>query len=197
MLLALAGGVFLAGLVLFGQGAWIRAKAVLAQILLDRAFAMPAGESAKPWPWADVEAVARISAPRLGRSQIVLSDASGEAMAFGPGHLAGTPQPGERGTAVYAAHRDTHFSWLGDLRPGDRIAIETRTGSSAGYRIRRAWIAPYDASGIDADSDESLVALVTCWPLDGSSRGPLRYIVEGELVADGAAAALTAGRHIP
>ena len=33
-------------------------------------------------------------------------------MAFGPGHVERTAEPGGAGTAVYAAHRDTHFAFL-------------------------------------------------------------------------------------
>lgn len=170
--------IFAAGLTLFGNGVLIKTKAMLAQILLERAFAQPSDAIAKPWPWADVEADARLSVPRLGLEQIVLSSASGEAMAFGPGHQAGTPKPGQRGTVVYSGHRDTHFSWLGKVQPGDRIFVERRNGEKIGYRVRRNFIARYDSSGIDADSDEHLIALSTCWPIDGKAPTPLRYVVE-------------------
>jgi len=78
-----------AGVILLGQGAWIQAKAVLAQILLERAFAetLATGRDAKPWSWADTWPVARVEAPRLGRSAIVLHGSSGQALAFGPGHV--------------------------------------------------------------------------------------------------------------
>jgi sortase A len=51
--------------------------------------------------------------PRLGVDEIVLSGGSGEAMAFGPSLIPGSGRLGERGTAVFAAHRDTHFAFLG------------------------------------------------------------------------------------
>lgn len=97
-----AAFLLIAGFILIGQGGWIHAKALLAQHLLDRAFTqtIAAGTPAKPWPWADTWPVARIEATRLGESAIVLKGASGEALAFGPGHLDGTPQAGEAGTAV-------------------------------------------------------------------------------------------------
>ena len=41
-------------------------------------------------------------------------------MAFGPGHLSGTPLPGEAGNAVVSGHRDTHFAFLRGLREGTR-----------------------------------------------------------------------------
>jgi sortase A len=90
------------GLVLLSQGLWIHAKALLAQVLLERAFAqtLASGQDVKPWSWADTWPVARLEFPRLGRTTIVLNGSSGQALAFGPGHVEGTPAPGERGTTV-------------------------------------------------------------------------------------------------
>jgi len=95
--------IALGGLTLIGQGAWIHAKAALAQVLLDRAFAqtVATGENVKPWSWADTWPVARIDVPRLGARTIVLHGSSGQALAFGPGHVERTPDAGEPGIAVY------------------------------------------------------------------------------------------------
>src|SRR6266702_7428571 len=51
-----------AGLILFGQGAYIHAKAMLAQVLLQRAFTetVTTGHEVKPWSWADTWPIARI-----------------------------------------------------------------------------------------------------------------------------------------
>src|SRR5205085_8054819 len=108
---AVAAVLGLLGVVLFGQGVWIHAKALLAQILLERAFAasLAGGEPVKPWSWADTWPVARIEVPRLERSEIALAGSSGQALAFGPGHVERTPEAGEPGTAVYAAHRAPSF----------------------------------------------------------------------------------------
>src|SRR5262245_66693283 len=110
----------LGGLILIAQGVYIHAKAMLAQILLERAFAqaISTGAPVKPWSWADTWPVARIVVPRLGKSAIVLAGASGQALAFGPGHVARTPDAGEPGTAIYSGHRDTHFAFLGDVAVG-------------------------------------------------------------------------------
>jgi len=174
-----ACAMMLAGLGLIAHGSFIHVKSALAQVLLERAFASAqGGVAARPWPWADIRPVARIEAPSLGASAVVLDDANGEALAFGPAHLPGTPMPGEPGTSVFAAHRDTHFSWIGDLKAGDALAVRRIDGTTANFTVRQAWIARYDDSGIDAASDETLLALTTCWPLDAAISGPLRYIVE-------------------
>ena len=78
-----------------------------------RGRARRAGENGvRPWPWADITPVAVLEVPRLGERSIVLEGASGQAMAFGPGHMINTPPIGARGTAVVAAHRDTQFRYL-------------------------------------------------------------------------------------
>ncbi len=107
-----------AGLILFGQGAYIHAKALLAQVLLERAFSetIATGRDTKPWSWADTWPVARIEVKRIGASAIALAGSSGQALAFGPGHVEFTADAGERGVAVYSAHRDTHFRFLKDVQ---------------------------------------------------------------------------------
>jgi sortase A len=115
----------LAGLVLFGHGAYIHAKALLAQVLLERAFtqSITSGHPVKPWSWADTWPIARIEVKRLHASAIVLAGSSGQALAFGPGHVELTQDAGERGVAVYSAHRDTHFRFLRHVAIGDEIEI--------------------------------------------------------------------------
>ncbi len=167
------------GLALCAQGFWIPAKAALAQVLLARAFdqSVATGRPVKPWPWADTWPVARVSFPRLGRAVIVLDGASGQALAFGPGHVAGTPDAGDRGVAVYAAHRDTHFALLGELQPGDEIAVERIDGRKASFRVTGAQVVRWDASGVDPHAPGHALALATCWPLDAKAHGPMRYLV--------------------
>ena len=177
--LAPAAVVMAVGLMLCGQGLWIPAKAVLAQALLERAFdrSLATGKPVKPWPWADTWPVARITFPRLHRDVIVLDGASGQALAFGPGHVAGTPDAGDRGTAVYAAHRDTHFALLGQVKPGDEIQVDRVDGRHVRFRMVAAQVVRWDASGVDPRAPGRALALATCWPLDAKTHGPLRYLV--------------------
>lgn len=183
--LAPAALVVVLGLALCAQGLWIPAKAALAQVLLERAFeqSVATGRPVKPWPWADTWPVARITFPRLGRAVIVLDGASGQALAFGPGHVAGTPDAGDRGVAVYAAHRDTHFALLGQVKPGDEIVVRRIDGHEARFRMAGARVVRWDASGIDPHAPGRALALATCWPLDATTHGPLRYVVWAGLSA--------------
>jgi sortase A len=172
------------GLILFGHGAYIHAKAWLAQVLLERAFAetIATGHPAKPWSWADTYPVARIEVRRLHESAIVLAGSSGQALAFGPGHLELTPDAGERGVAVYAAHRDTNFRFLRDVGIGDEIDVTRSDGKTFRYRADKTSIVPFDASGIDPLASGYQLVLSTCWPFDALVSGPERYILHATMI---------------
>ena len=182
--MAVAAFSALLGVAFIAKGATIHVKAVLAQILLERAFdrSLAAGEPVKPWSWADTWPVARSEVPRIGASAIVLKGGSGEALAFGPGLLDGTPAPGEAGSSVIAAHRDTHFGFLRDVRPGDEIRITRDDGAIYWFRIADTQVVHWDASGIDANEEGHWLVLSTCWPLDAATPGDLRYVVRAQMV---------------
>ncbi len=177
----------LAGLILFGQGAYIHAKAVLAQVLLERAFAktIATGHPTKPWSWADTWPVARIEVKRIHASTIVLAGSSGQALAFGPGHVELTANAGERGVAVYSAHRDTHFRFLKYVAIGDEIEIVRSDGSTFRYRADSTSIVRFDASGIDPLADGYELVLSTCWPFDSLTSGPDRYLLHATMIVSG------------
>ena len=179
--------LLIAGAVLIGQGLWIHAKAVLAQILLERAFAqtLTTGQPVKPWSWADTWPVARVEIPRLGKSAIVLAGSSGQALAFGPGQVERTPAAGEPGTAIYSAHRDTHFAFLGEVVDGDDVVVTRRDGATFRFRVTGTSVVRWDASGIDPYSGGHHLVLATCWPLDAKFSGPLRYLVHAEMIPFG------------
>ena len=171
------------GLILFGQGAYIHAKALVAQVLLDRAFdkTIATGQATKPWSWADTWPVARIEVKRLHARAIVLAGSSGQALAFGPGHVERTPEAGERGVAVYSAHRDTHFAFLRNVRIGDEIDVTRDDGKTFRYRADGSSVVRFDASGIDPLTDGYELVLSTCWPFDALTQGPERYLVHATM----------------
>ena len=174
----------LAGLVLFSEGVYIHAKALLAQLLLQRAFSetIASGHPVKPWSWADTWPVARIEIKRLHAGAIVLAGSTGQALAFGPGHLELTPDAGERGVAVYSAHRDTHFRFLKDVVIGDEIAVTRSDGRTFRYRADGTAVVRYDASGIDPLRNGYELVLSTCWPFDTITSGPERYLLHATLI---------------
>ncbi len=174
----------LLGIVLFGEGAYIHAKAWLAQVLLERAFAesVRSGHPIKPWSRADTWPVARIEVRRIGAAAIVLAGTSGQALAFGAGHVERTPDAGERGVAGYAAHRDTHFRFLQKVAIGDEIDVTRSDGRRFRYRADYSAVVRFDASGIDPMTQSRELVLSTCWPFDALTSGPERYILHATMI---------------
>jgi sortase A len=185
---ALGLPLLLAGAFALGQGGWIGAKAGLAQLLLDAAWRHSAAAAGpvKAWPWADTWPVARLTVPAHGVDQVVLEGASGEALAFGPGRLAGSAAPGAAGNLVLSGHRDTHFRFLRDLVPGDLVRVEDTRGQVHRYTVEGSEVVDARRYGLRLDGDGARLTLVTCWPFDALvPGGPLRYVVYANL-ADGA-----------
>ena len=170
------------GSFLLADGCWIRAKAVLAQILLQHAWeqTLVTGEQIKAWPWADTWPVARLQVKRLGLDLIVLEGDSGEVLAFGPGHLPGSSIPGSDGHCILAGHRDTSFRFLQDLRPDDIIQIQGANGTQHNYRVQGTQVLEAEKLYFQESTFPHL-SLLTCYPFDAlqASTG-LRYIVFAE-----------------
>jgi len=178
--LVLALALLTASAAFLVRGTWIFAKAQVAQVLLARAWeeTRAGGRAVKPWPWADTWPVARLTVPRLGVDEIVLAGGNGQAMAFGPGHLNRSATPGSAGNIVVAGHRDTHFRFLRDLRPGDEILIEAVYGVPHRYRVTETAVVDFRDRRPLAVSVEPTLTLITCYPFDAViPGGPLRYVV--------------------
>lgn len=171
--------LLVSGSLLLADGCWIRAKAVLAQYLLHRAWqhTLQSGEQTKPWPWADTWPVARLRMERLAVDLIVLEGESGEVLAFGPGHLPRSSEPSADGHCVLAGHRDTSFRFLKDLQIDDSISLQSRDGALYTYRVRGTAIGEADRLYLE-ESDLPCLTLLTCYPFETfNSRTNLRYLV--------------------
>ena len=126
----------LLGLILFGQAPTSTPRRCSRRCCWSGRSTRPSrpATSTKPWSWADTWPVARIEVKRIGASAIVLAGSSGQALAFGPGHVELTADAGERGIAVYSAHRDTHFRFLRNVKIGDEIDVTRDDGKTFRYR---------------------------------------------------------------
>ena len=170
-----------------GEGVYIPAKALFAQQLLQNAWERSVANNghARPWPWADTWPVARLTANGGAIDLIVLAGGSGRTLAFGPGHMLGSAQPGATGNAVIAGHRDTHFRFLKSLQVGDIIDIETPMGARHRFEVIDADVADARNSALRIDSDVPMLSLVTCYPFDAvEPGGPLRYVVTARIHND-------------
>jgi sortase A len=177
------------GLGLAGEQGYLALKAKLAGRLIDRAYAayLEDGNAHPPWSWADTHPIGRLGVQRLGVTRTLLAGASGTSLAFGPGHIDGTAAPNTPGNCCLAGHRDTWFAFLGDLRIGDVLWLETRPGRVY-YRVtERSVVSMWSAEVLEQTAAPRLT-LITCWPLDGWAPGPDRLVVVAEPYDGGATA---------
>ena len=163
-----------------GGAAYIQAKALLAQILLQRAWSatLNGGGPTPPWPWADTWPVARLSVPDLGVDLIVLAGASGRTLAFGPGHVLGTTEPGSKGVSLIGGHRDSHFQFLRLLAAGMIVRVQDARGTWRDFRVSRVQIHDRESILLPTLTTDRQLILSTCYPFDAvDAGGHRRYLV--------------------
>ncbi len=185
----LACALLLCGGALVLWGAYMPAKAMMAQHLLDRSWqqAHKLGERQAPWPWAAASSIAILSLPD-GDEYVILDQAHGKALAFAPALVAGGDLPDRVSSpggshVIIAAHRDTQFSALGHLAPGALVTLQPVTGPLLTYRVEGSVVAHKDQAHFVRDGADRL-SLVTCWPLNGlAPNGPDRLILSARLIA--------------
>ena len=96
----------------------------------------------------------------------------------GAGLIAGMGLPDTGGNVGIAGHRDGFFRVLKDVKPGQRIEIETRLRRHV-YRVESTEIVEQSALHVLADSAMPTVTLVTCYPFYYLGHAPQRFIVRG------------------
>src|SRR5688572_26589902 len=157
------------------RAAWERAEARRA---VDDAKLIDIGDASAPARKG--APVARLVIPSLGLDEIVVEGVGDAELNAGPGHLPGSAMPGDDGNAVISAHRDRHFSTLGDLRVGDTVYTETAAGRTSWIVTKRRVV----GAGKPAlfSSAEPTLTLTTCWPIRYLGTAPDRLILEARLI---------------
>ena len=171
--------VLFAALGSVGQAAWLTGKAWLAQKLLQQAWqqGLITGSPVKPLSWADMRSVARLDIPAAKLSLVVLDEASGEAMAFGPGLMGGDPLRAAVNTLALGGHRDTHMAFLEHLDVGQLISLDTLDGLVHRYRLSDRQIVDTRHQSLRIATDSPGLVLVTCYPFSAlQTGGPLRFV---------------------
>ena len=173
------------GLSFFAYGAYIPAKAVLAQYLINDAWndSISSGENHKPWKWADMHPVMKLSSDKHNQELIILSGDKGNSLAFAPGHNLFSYMPNQGGTTVISAHRDTHFEFLQDVSISDVFELTDRNNKTSSYEVRDIKIIDATMQDIAIHSDQDELKLITCYPFDAIvARGPLRYVITALMI---------------
>ena len=105
-----------------------------------------------------------------------------ETLTQGPGHMPGTPLPGQPGNAVISGHRTTYGRPFFDfdlLEPGDLIEVETAIGLHT-YVVRSSIIVEPTDVWVTDDKEGAWLTLTTCNPKFSARQ---RLIINAELVS--------------
>jgi sortase A len=148
--------------------------AAFAAIGREDAPAMPA--PTRPASTSVAAPMAVLEIPRLGLSSVVEEGDDAGTLRRAIGHIPGTALPGEAGNIGLAAHRDTYFRHLGEVKAGDLITMTSREATHR-YRVERARIVDPSAVEVLAASSQPTLTLVTCYPFHYLGPAPKRFVV--------------------
>jgi len=126
------------------------------------------------------DTLAKMIIPRLDAQLYVVEGDGPSELRRGPGHMAGTALPGGDGNCVIAGHRDTHFRVLKDIRQGDDILLQTKSGEYL-YRVRSVRIVSPNYREPLQETREPELNLITCYPFFYVGSAPKRFVVEARL----------------
>jgi len=129
------------------------------------------------------DVVGRLEIPRLRLSTVVFEGADEDVLERGAGHLPGSAQPGDRGNTVLAAHRDTFFRSLRDIRIGDLVKIHTFSKDSV-YIVESSRVVEPDEVDVLKPTAAPALTLITCYPFRYIGPAPERFVVRAALVSD-------------
>ena len=159
LLIAIGGGLMF-------KSALIHAKALLGPILLQQAWheTLATGLPTKPWSWADIQTSGRLRAPEHGIDLVALDNSSGEALTWGPGFWTDPALADESGLTILTGHRDTHFAFLSDINPGDRLLLQTKDGATHQYVTAKTQVVDVRYDRITKPDAGEWLLLITCHP---------------------------------
>ena len=140
--------------------------------------------TALPVPTATPMSVAsrtlgRLEIPRLDLRVPVLDGVGTAELDAGAGHFPETAALGESGNCALAAHRDTHFRPLSDVRVGDRVVVEAPGRTTVYHVVSTEVVTPGAVRVLDDVGDDRLT-LVTCYPFAWVGPAPRRFVVVAE-----------------
>jgi len=143
--------------------------------------ATPQTPPARRPPMARGSTIGRLEIPRINLSTVVREGSDDKTLKRAAGHVPYTPLPGEHGNVGIAAHRDSFFRNLRNIREGDVIRVKTSWGLYE-YEVDSLKIVmPENVEVLNPTSAPSLT-LVTCYPFNYVGSAPKRFIVRAKQV---------------
>ncbi len=137
-------------------------------------------------------AIGRIEIPRIGISVIVLEGDDQRTLRSGAGHIPGTALPGEEGNVAIAAHRNTFFRPLRNIRKNDVILLSSVESTSL-YRVESTEVVEPSHTEVLDNTDTPTLTLITCYPFFYVGAAPNRFIVRARRISTHVRASSAAG----
>jgi sortase A len=128
----------------------------------------------------------------LDISAIVREGVDSNTLREAVGHVPNTAFPGDPGNVGIAAHRDTFFRNVRNIRKGDRVTMVTRKGTFEYTVDSLKIVAPSDVKVLDP-TPEPAITLVTCYPFNYIGSAPKRFIIRAKLTSTEAKVAEPSG----
>jgi LPXTG-site transpeptidase (sortase) family protein len=154
---------------------------LLSRLKDQAALANESGSSSSPL--RSGELVGRLDIAERKLSVVVVEGVDDDTLAIAAGHVPGTSLPGSRGNIVIAAHRDTFFRELRNIRAGNKIQLSTPRGTFA-YVVTNTEIVKPSETRVLESRGHSELTLVTCYPFSFLGAAPKRFIVHARPEAD-------------
>jgi sortase A len=107
---------------------------------------------------------------------MVLEGTGTKTLRVAAGHIPGTALPGVAGNVGIAAHRDTFFRPLRQVRPKDTIVLTTSYGTFRYIVDAVEIVSPTDVQVLHRTFHPELT-LVTCYPFFYVGFAPKRFVV--------------------
>ena len=170
----LAYFIVVLGLVLVVKSSYVYGKAQLAQWLLWQAWQDNKDELTakhKAWYYADGYPVGQLNSLTHNISHIVMNEASNRNMAFAPGIWHHSSN-----NTIIAAHNDTHFAFVKDLKAGDDLSYLSQGSVEQYFRVSVILEVDFRDTNWMYGLDNYLI-LITCQP-----RSQLDIVPTGRLV---------------
>ena len=165
------------------------------QSLPEMNFSSPSANRVAPPKLPVGSLLGRISIGRLNLSAIVREGADADTLSRAVGHVPSTALAGHPGNFAIAAHRDTLFRALKDIRHGDLVTFESPSATYSYQVFSTKIVKPSDVSVLRPDGGltpasvsntgtNRILTMITCYPFYFVGAAPKRFIVQARLVSN-------------
>jgi sortase A len=128
-------------------------------------------------------ALGKIEITRVGLTAMIMEGTDSRTLRRAVGHVRGTPLPGQHGNVAIAGHRDTFFRPLRSVHANDEITLTTLRGSYR-YLVDYTQVVPPEDTEVLANSDDTTLTLVTCYPFYFVGPAPKRFVVRAHRIPE-------------